>query len=46
MTTELPLRQYGRRLKLDTNRDLGYHWGECDGRPPDNGGAFVAPAWL
>ena len=46
MAIELPLRQSGQLIKIETDRRLGHEWDEWDGRPLENGGDFSAPARL
>jgi uncharacterized protein len=46
MATELPVRQSGQLIKVETDRRLGHEWDEWDGRPLENDGDFSAPARL
>jgi uncharacterized protein len=46
MESEVPLRQVGQLIKIETDRRLGHEWDEWDGRPLDNGGDFRAPTRL
>jgi uncharacterized protein len=46
MESEVPLRNVGPLIKIETDRRLGHEWDEWDGGALDNGGDFASPARL
>ena len=46
MESEVPLRNVGPLIKIETDRRLGHEWDEWDGGALDNGGDFTSPTRL